>query len=99
MDSELRLFMESTVSLSESMPDITFLLDLPAEVGISRKKDQKELDRMELESLEFHKKVAEGYRSLATRFPDRIKCIDATLPIEEICGIIRSSVKDILSSI
>lgn len=89
----------NSVAIGEYMPDITFLLDLPAEVGISRKKDQKELDRMELESLEFHKKVAEGYRSLATRFPDRIKCIDATLPIEEICGIIRSNVKDILSSI
>ena len=92
-------FVDSSLVIGEYMPDITFLLDLPAEVGISRKKDQKELDRMELESLEFHKKVAEGYRSLATRFPDRIKCIDATLPIEEICGIIRSSVKDILSSI
>ena len=79
------------------MPDVTFLLDLPAEVGIARKKDQKELDRMELESLEFHKAVAEGYRSLHTRFPERIEKIDATLPIEEICGIIKDRVETILS--
>ena len=84
------------VAIGEYMPDVTFLLDLPAEVGISRKKDQKELDRMELESLEFHKKVAEGYRSLAAKFPDRIKTIDATLPIDEICGIIKGEVKHLL---
>ncbi len=84
-------------AIGEYMPDVTFLLDLPAEVGIARKKDQKELDRMELESLEFHKAVAEGYRSLHTRFPERIEKIDATLPIEEICGIIKDRVETILS--
>ena len=84
-------------AIGEYMPDATFLLDLPADVGIARKKDQKELDRMELESLEFHRAVAEGYRSLLSRFPDRIEKIDATLPIEEICGIIKSRVETILS--
>ncbi|MBR5360375.1 MAG: dTMP kinase [Lachnospiraceae bacterium] len=84
------------VAIGKYMPDVTFMLDLPAEVGIGRKKDQKELDRMELESLEFHKKVAEGYRSLASRFPERIKTIDATLPIDEICGIIKVKVKELL---
>ena len=85
-------------AIGKYMPDVTFLLDLPAEVGISRKKDQKELDRMELESLEFHTKVAQGYRDMAARFPERIKSIDATLPIEEICGIIKGDVRDILSA-
>ena len=86
------------VAIGEYMPQLTIMLDLPAEVGISRKKDQKELDRMELESLEFHKKVAAGYREMAERFPERIKRIDATLPIEEIYGIIKGSVEGLLSS-
>ncbi|MCR5104520.1 MAG: dTMP kinase [Eubacterium sp.] len=77
------------LAIGKYMPDVTFLLDLPAEVGISRKKDQKELDRMELESLDFHRKVAEGYRQMAEKFPERIKTIDATLPIDEICGMIK----------
>lgn len=77
------------LAIGKYMPDVTFLLDLPAEVGISRKKDQKELDRMELESLDFHRKVAEGYRQMAEKFPKRIKTIDATLPIDEICGMIK----------
>ncbi len=84
------------LAIGKYMPDVTFHLDLPAEVGISRKKDQKELDRMELESVEFHKKVAQGYRDMAARFPERIKTIDATLPIDEICVIIIDSVKSLL---
>lgn len=86
------------VAIGEYMPQLTIMLDLPAEVGISRKKDQKELDRMELESLEFHKKVAAGYREMAQRFPERIKSIDATLPIEEVYGIIKGSVEGLLGS-
>ena len=86
------------VAIGDYMPDVTFMLDLPAEVGISRKKDQKELDRMEQESLDFHRSVAEGYRSMAERFPERIKTIDATLPIEEICGIIKGRVKELLDA-
>ena len=86
------------VAIGEYMPQLTIMLDLPAEVGISRKKDQKELDRMELESLEFHKKVAAGYREMAQRFPERIKSIDATLPIEEIYGIIKGSLEGLLGS-
>ena len=77
-------------------PDITFLLDLPAEVGIARKKNQAELDRMENETLEFHKMVAEGYRSLARLNENRIKTIDATLPIDEIYDIIKGDVEKLL---
>ena len=79
-------------AIGDYMPDITFMFDLPAEVGLSRKKDQKELDRMELEGLEFHKKVAEGYREMAQRFPERITVIDATLPVDNICAIVRAEV-------
>ena len=84
-------------AIGEYMPDVTFLLDLPAEVGIARKKDQAELDRMEQESLDFHRKVAEGYRTLAERDPERIKTIDATLPVDTICDMIKDKVQALLS--
>ena len=84
-------------AIGEYMPDVTFLLDLPAEVGIARKKDQAELDRMEQESLDFHRKVAEGYRTLAKRDPERIKTIDATLPVDTICDMIKDKVQALLS--
>lgn len=75
-------------ALQGIMPDMTFLMDLDAEMGITRKKNQAELDRMENETLEFHRKVVEGYRLLAENNQDRIVKIDATLPISEIHGII-----------
>ncbi|MCM1272555.1 MAG: dTMP kinase [Clostridium sp.] len=71
-------------AIQNVMPDLTIHLDLPASVGIARKKNQAELDRMELEALNFHEKVAEGYRQLAKRTPDRIYTIDATQPVENI---------------
>ena len=78
------------------MPNLTIHLDLPAKVGISRKKEQAELDRMELEALDFHERVAEGYRSLAKLAPDRIRSIDATLDIDTIHKKIVEYVEGIL---
>ncbi len=74
-------------------PDKTFLLDLPAEVGIARKKDQKDLDRMEREKLSFHEKVAQGYRDMAERDSERIVRIDATKSVEEIHEAIITEVR------
>lgn len=77
-------------------PDLTIHLDLNAEEGIKRKKNQAELDRMELETMEFHKNVVQGYRTLAKRDPKRIKTIDATLSIEEIHDQIKEYLEKIL---
>ena len=85
-------------AIGKYMPDVTILLDLPAEIGIARKKDQAELDRMEQESLDFHRKVAEGYRQLAARDPKRIQAIDATLPIDVICDMIKDKVYSAIQS-
>lgn len=71
-------------AVQNMMPDVTFFLDLPAEEGIRRKNDQKELDRMELEKTEFHQKVAEGYQKLAKEDAKRIVRIDAMLSVDEI---------------
>jgi len=85
-------------AIGKYMPDVTFHLDLPAKVGIGRKKEQAELDRMEQESLEFHEKVAEGYRELSKRDPERIHTVDATLPKETICAMIRAEVFSLLDA-
>lgn len=71
-------------ALEKCEPDITFLLDIDAVDGISRKKNQKSLDRMEQETIEFHKMVADGYRALAKEHKERISVIDASRPIQEI---------------
>lgn len=83
-------------AIQDMMPKLTIHLDLPASVGIMRKKNQAELDRMELEKTEFHERVAEGYRQLAKMSPERIYTIDATLPVEEIHKLILSKLEEIL---
>ena len=48
------------------------------------KKNEKELDRLESEKLDFHVKVYEGYKKLCSQYPDRIKVISADDTVENI---------------
>ncbi len=62
------------------VPDITFILDLPPEIGLQRKRDSDEpLTRLEHETLASHKKVREGYLTVATAEPQRVILINAQL--------------------
>jgi dTMP kinase len=62
-------------------PDITFLLDLPTEVGLAREEGS---DRVSQESREFHEEVRAAYLAIAEREQDRFVVIDATLGVEEV---------------
>lgn len=66
------------------MPDITFFLRLNPNIAILRKKEQGELDRIESEKFYFHKRVYDAYVSLAKRYPERIKTVDASKDIDDI---------------
>lgn len=60
-------------------PDITFILDLPPEIGLQRQQQgEMHRDRLDKEPLEFHRKVREGYLTVAKAEPHRVKLIDAT---------------------
>jgi dTMP kinase len=63
-------------------PDITILLDIDPAESLKRLTGGK--DRLESEALEFHQKVREGYMKVREMFPDRIKVIDASLPVKEV---------------
>ena len=65
------------------MPDLTFVLDVPTDVAAARRTQRLAVkddagDRFEQEDEAFHLKVADGYRSLASLFPDRCVLIDAS---------------------
>jgi dTMP kinase len=62
-------------------PTITFLLDVPAEVGLARLVSK---DRMDREPLDFHQRVREGFLSLARARQDRWRILDATQAPERI---------------
>ncbi len=64
-------------------PDVTFWLDIDPETGRARAGRAGELDRLELERLDFHYRLYEGYKELAAKNPGRIRRIDASKSREE----------------
>ena len=79
-------------------PDLTLLLDLDAETGLSRKQhDQR--DCLENESANFHNKVREAYLTIARQSPERVQVIDAKRPIEDIHLSIKECVDQRLADI
>lgn len=79
-------------------PDITLLLDLDVETGLMRNKGINKTDRLELEDVEFHKRVRDGYLEIAAKEPERIKLIDASGSIEEIHSKVINIVTNLISS-
>src|SRR6266478_3163468 len=71
------------VTVGALKPDLTFILDVPAEVGLARAKKRRGegvTDRFEGESRAFHEALRETYRLLGAAEPDRCVAIDATQP-------------------
>ncbi|MBI5739939.1 MAG: dTMP kinase [Nitrospirae bacterium] len=66
-------------------PFLTFLLDLDVEEGLRRNRRAQKEDRFELETLEFHSRVREGFLRIAAEEPERVRIIDASRGPEEVC--------------
>ncbi len=79
-------------------PDLTFLLDCPVGVGLSRTEQrhlniasgQSREDRFEHETLEFHQRVREVFLDMARTEPRRFRIIDAARSVEEVTKEIRT---------
>jgi len=67
-------------------PDLTLYLDVDPEVGLERIRanENREVNRLDLESMSFHQKVREGYLEVMDRFPDRIVKINANVQLNEV---------------
>ena len=74
------------LAIDGHLPDITLLLDLPAELGLERiyrAQGQRQFDRLDQENLTFHQEVRQAFLDLAAK-EDRIHLIDANQPIEAV---------------
>ncbi|MCP1181463.1 MULTISPECIES: dTMP kinase [unclassified Paenibacillus] len=73
-------------AIGDLMPDVTLYLDIEPELGLARidAHDGREVNRLDLENLEFHRKVREGYFLLKEQFPERIRVIDASMKQEDV---------------
>lgn len=89
------------IVLGGLLPDVTFLLDIDPEKGLSRamagiksgERCVKE-SRFEQEAISFHKKVRDGYLFLAERAPSRFVVMDASKDINQIALEIRKAIED-----
>ncbi len=82
-------------------PDLTFLLDVPVEVGLARKRGQaaNEWNRMERRQREYHERVRAGYREMAQAEPARWRILDATQDFDAVQSAIRAEVDRLIGGL
>ncbi len=65
-------------TLKDFTPDMTLLLDIPVELGMSRVESRGEKDRIELEQMDFFQRVRQAYIARSEKYPERIKLINSS---------------------
>ncbi|CAH0319361.1 MULTISPECIES: dTMP kinase [Priestia] len=92
------IFAINQFAIEQTMPQATLYFDIEPEVGLERinKGRKDEINRLDLESLDFHYKVRDGYLSLLSEFPERIRRIDANQSVEKVCEEAYKQIKLIL---
>jgi dTMP kinase len=75
-------------------PDLTVLLDMDPEHGLSRR--ARSADRLEAEPLDFHRRVRAGFLALARAKPDHYLIVDAAAPVGQITEQIKDRVREVL---
>lgn len=86
----------NSFAIEGMMPELTLYFDIKPEAGLERINQHKgrEVNRLDLEKLDFHHKVREGYLKLMELYPERIFKIDASKPLEEVYQQAESKLKE-----
>ena len=77
-------------------PDLTLLFDLEPEQGLARiaANQNREVNRLDLENLDFHHQVRNNFLALAKRYPDRYVIIDASQPLADVIEDAYKAIKE-----
>lgn len=79
--------------------DLTIWLDVDVEIGLSRTRGRGSNDRIEQEAIAFHRRVQQGYRELARKYPHRIVRVDASLSESEVQNQIQTILRQHLAEL
>jgi dTMP kinase len=85
------------VTVGPAMPELTFILDVPANVGLARAKTRRgdaAVDRFEAESVEYHENLRQAYLALAKLEPKRCVVVDGRAPRNVVSDRIWDAVRD-----
>ncbi|WP_449621637.1 dTMP kinase [Robertmurraya sp. Marseille-Q9965] len=85
-------------AIEDMMPHLTLYFDIEPEIGLERinQSSEREVNRLDLENLQFHQDVREGYQILLKRFPERMYKIDAGQTIDTVLDAAYQKVKGLL---
>lgn len=84
-------------AIDDYLPDLTIMLAVHPEIGMERIKNNRNgFDRLELEKLDFHNMVYNGYKQVAELYPNRIVMIDGEKPKEEVLQETKKVVMDFI---
>lgn len=80
------------------LPNRTVFFDIKPEVGLQRvyANKEREVNRLDLENIDFHERVYEGYLTICNRFPERIVKVDASQDIEDVLFQVLEKIREIL---
>jgi len=79
-------------------PDLTVLLDAPAEIGMQRAKKRGEADRLESEQMSFYTRVRDHYLELAHNEPERFAVVDASRPLDAVQSQVAVAIDGLIAS-
>ncbi|MEP7029450.1 MAG: dTMP kinase [Pseudolabrys sp.] len=85
------------VTVGPAVPDLTFILDVPAKVGMARATSRRgadAADRFEAETIDYHEKLREAYRALAKLEPARCIVVDGRAPRDVVAQRIWTAVEN-----
>ena len=85
------------VTIGDLKPDLTFILDVPVEVGLKRaaaRRGTGAADRFEAEDIKFHQQLRDAYRRIAAAEPQRCVLIDTTADRSIVASNIWSALRD-----
>jgi dTMP kinase len=86
------VFSINQFAIGDLMPDLTLYLDLDPEIGLSRiaQNKEREINRLDLEEINFHVNVREGYEEVIKMFPERMVRINANQEVEKVVADINT---------
>ena len=91
--AKLRELCRATVG--DAWPDLVIVLDVEAEAGFARLAGEAR-DRIESRELAFHRRVRDGFITLAAEEPERVVVVDASPPVEEVFAAVKAALASVL---
>lgn len=94
-----KVFAINQFAIDGLFPDLTIYIKVAPEIGLSRiERNERMQDRLDLETIEFHKKVYDGYIEVGKKFSNRFKVVDGERDISLVYKDVKAIVFDFLEN-